>query len=340
MKLKMNKKIAIILATLILTLSIGSAVFAASGYKDLRAWYNNIKIFKNGQQVQLDFEPFIIDGYTYVPLRAVGELFEKDFDWDGVNYTINIKDRPDSGLNAMMTQIVEQQVTISTLEAKVKSLEAELAKKPSVSSLSDLEKQLNKDYGKYKNVQFDIDLYESKGNIEVRIYIDTRYDGTAWNKITSTNLKSYLQDIVDDILYEYKDAKVTGFIEDEKTDKEVVTFTTSSKGTVSVSTKGSGGSYYDLEEDLNNKFARPSYGIEEIVAYESWDEVDLIIYVDWDNEWKYLDEREMEDVLEDIYNYIYDYYDYTDIEGVIRDDYDNSKMYDFYFNSSGYAVIY
>lgn len=344
MKIRMNKKIAIVLAALILTLSVGSVAFAASGYKDLKAWYNNIKIFKNGQQVQLDFEPFIIDGYTYVPLRAVGELFNKDFDWDGVNYTINIKDRPDANLNNMMKQIVDQQVTISTLEAKIKSLEAELDKKPTVSSLSDLKKQLNKDWGKYSDVQFDIDLYESKGNIEVRIYIDTWYDGNAWNKISTNNRTKYLQNIVNDITKNYKDVnKITGFIEDTETDKEVLTFTTSSKGTVSVTTKGSGGSsssanLKDLENSLYKEY-KDDMGIVNIILSWNKDDIEVAIYVDY-KYFKNYEKGEIKEYLEEIYDDIV--YKYSDayVDGYIEDDDDGYTFYQFEFDSKGNIKLY
>lgn len=287
MKIRMNKKIAIILATLILTLSIGSVAFAASGYKDLKAWYNNIKIYKNGQLAQLDFEPFIIDGYTYVPLRAVGELFNKEFDWDGVNYTINIKDKPDPGLTNMMVEIVKLQQEKVTLENKVKALESELAKKPTVSSLSDLEKQLNKDYGTYEKVYFDIDLYESnKKSIEVRMYVDLDDDYDYWKKLSESKITSLIQDIVDDIKSEYKDYDVTGFIQDEADRVKLYTFTLNNRGKVVLSKKAGGGYYGDLddlEDYLNEEYGYYQKIDFEFELYEGKDYIDVSVYVDEDD---------------------------------------------------------
>lgn len=339
MKIKVNKKIAIVLAVLILTLSIGSVAFAASGYKDLRAWYNNIKIFKNGKQVQLDFEPFIIDGYTYVPLRAVGELFNKDFDWDGVNYTINIKDRPDTGLNAMMVQIVEQQVTISNLEAKVKELEAELAKKPTVSSLSDLEKQLNKEFGRYARIDFEIDLYESKGKLEVRIYVDLDVDYNDWDDLSKRDIEDYVQDIVDYILDNYKDVTISGFIEDEPIREKLYSFTVSKTGSVSLSTKTTGYSDLDdLEYDLYDAYV-DYYGIRDIELYDDGNYIDIILYVnkkDWDSSGSSNQRRVLKWIYEDIkYEYKNAY-----LFGEIVDYSTGKTLYNFDYDSSGNADIW
>jgi hypothetical protein len=40
----------------------------------------------NGNKV----EPFIIDGTTYLPVRAVGEAFNKDVSWDGKTNTVSL----------------------------------------------------------------------------------------------------------------------------------------------------------------------------------------------------------------------------------------------------------
>jgi len=83
-----------------LLLSMLSAVFAVSETKDLKAVYNNIKIFADGKYIQSKdsqgkvTEPFIVNGVTYVPINIIPELTGKAVSWDGKTATISIGTQP------------------------------------------------------------------------------------------------------------------------------------------------------------------------------------------------------------------------------------------------------
>lgn len=50
---------------------------------------NNI-LTKNGQNIQMDVSPQIIDGRTMVPVRAVSDSFNVTVDWDGYTQTVSL----------------------------------------------------------------------------------------------------------------------------------------------------------------------------------------------------------------------------------------------------------
>ncbi len=83
-----------------LVLSSG-AVFADTITKTVNAVYNNIKIVIDGKQITPKdangntVEPFIIDGTTYLPVRAVSEALGKEVDWDGTSNTVYIGKKPE-----------------------------------------------------------------------------------------------------------------------------------------------------------------------------------------------------------------------------------------------------
>ena len=91
---------------------MSSAAFAQNIEKALTAVYNNIRICVNGTEITpVDalgntVEPFIIDGTTYLPVRAVAEALGENVDWDGDTNTVYIGERaaetgaftPDAGL--------------------------------------------------------------------------------------------------------------------------------------------------------------------------------------------------------------------------------------------------
>ena len=85
--------VGVLVATILL--SAGSAL-AASVARNISVTYRNIKIVVNGQQFTPRdsqgniVEPFIYGGTTFLPLRAVGEAFGLDVEWDGNTSTVSI----------------------------------------------------------------------------------------------------------------------------------------------------------------------------------------------------------------------------------------------------------
>jgi hypothetical protein len=229
---KNYKKMSVVVAVMIFVISITSISLAAPTAKNLKAYYNNIRVFRNGSQVSISTQPFIVDGTTYVPLRAISELLEKDVTWDQSTYTVGINDKPGSSSTELYNQIYNYQLQISQLESKIKDLESKLDKKEESSSMTikELQKQLNKDYGTYKKIDFDINLTEKKSSITVKIY----FDDEKFYDLDDKYIESFVEGIVDDITDEFEDMEISGYIEDDYTDEEVVTFSVNSKGKLSV----------------------------------------------------------------------------------------------------------
>lgn len=75
----------------------GSAM-ASTGSKTVELIYKNIKIVLNGETVEPKdangnvVEPFIINGTTYLPIRAVAEALGLDVQWDGSTSTVVLED--------------------------------------------------------------------------------------------------------------------------------------------------------------------------------------------------------------------------------------------------------
>lgn len=86
--------LGIIVTSLIFMTSISTYALVES--KGITASYNNVKIYidqklitpkdVNGNLV----EPFIYNGTTYIPVRAVGEAFGKSVSWDGSTNSVYI----------------------------------------------------------------------------------------------------------------------------------------------------------------------------------------------------------------------------------------------------------
>lgn len=97
----MSKKIkGLIAGGLIAALLFGGASFAKQTSEQVEIFYNNIKIFIDGSElIPKDangntVEPFIMNGTTYLPVRAVANAFGKDVDWDGETNTVYLGAKP------------------------------------------------------------------------------------------------------------------------------------------------------------------------------------------------------------------------------------------------------
>lgn len=73
---------------------------AASIQKQLTATYKDIKLYVDGKEVVPKdaggnvVEPFVSNGTTYLPVRAVGEALGKEVTWDGTTNTVYIGQKP------------------------------------------------------------------------------------------------------------------------------------------------------------------------------------------------------------------------------------------------------
>lgn len=82
------KKIFCLVLTLMMVLSITCQ--AASGVVPANLQYNDIKINLNGNNVVTSSEPFIINGTTYLPVRALAEALGLNVEWDATTNTVKI----------------------------------------------------------------------------------------------------------------------------------------------------------------------------------------------------------------------------------------------------------
>lgn len=84
----------------------GGIAFAKQEVKTAEQIFNDIKIVVNGSELTPKdskgevVEPFVIQGTTYLPVRAVAEALEMDVVWDGEAKTVSIDSKRDSEKNA------------------------------------------------------------------------------------------------------------------------------------------------------------------------------------------------------------------------------------------------
>lgn len=351
MKGKNKKLVLSIIIVLVLSIIMATVVFAGDFYnKTLQAAFRNVKIYRNGTQVQLNLpadtlEPFIVNNRTYVPLSAVSEIFDKEVSWDQNNYIVHINDKEGQTTSPqvlqLMTQLAERDAKIKELEEKVKNLEAQLKNiKP---SLSDFEKELNKKFNKIGSVKVDIELSGNEKDIKVEIYADLDKYWDEWDDLTDKNKKYYIEDLVDYIKETYEDAKISGFIEDESLDEKLVTFKIDSKGKLDIDFDDydyDDEDLEDLEKYLNKKYNKIDDVYVTIELDWDGDDIEVTLWIDYD-EFNDLKKADIKSYLYDLYDQIEDEFGDVAVYGyfVSDDKYEDDLLY-FEFDSDGYLIKY
>jgi hypothetical protein len=324
------KKITVFIV--IFTFLLSSVGFASDYYKQINAWFGDIKIVNNNQTVYPDTQPFIAEGTTYVSVRTMANLFNKEIGWNGDTRTITVTDKPDSEVLTLKQQLASKDFEISQLKAKVSALELHLGDDSSTTDLDDLEDQLNDDYDEYRDIEFDITLSGDEDDITVKIDVDRDDFEDEWDDLTDSRKKTYLQDIVDDILDEYEDADIDGYIRDSSSSKtsKLLTFDVSSSGNVRMYDDDDSTSISDLEDDLNDEYEDYFDDIElSIDLNGDSDNITYRVYIDYDeyeDEWDDLTDNKIRSFMSAIYGDIEYELDDPNIMGYVFDKNDNSSM--------------
>ena len=65
-------------------------VVSAQNHTTKNALAVRYPLMLNGQEYQMKNAMFLVDDYTYLPIREIGELFQMYIAWDSAEKTINI----------------------------------------------------------------------------------------------------------------------------------------------------------------------------------------------------------------------------------------------------------
>ncbi len=354
---KRKKTIACIVA-LVFLLSICTVSLAQGQYKQITAWIGDVKIINNGASVNMNVSPLIIDGTTYVPVRALSDIFEKEVGWNGDTHTVILKDKTNTTVAALRQQLTLQNIELSSLRSKIEKLEEENEELEEENEeleedldddeddLDDLEDNLNDDYEDYEDIEFDISLSGDEDDITVRISVDLDEYDDEWDDLSTSDKEDYLQDIVDDILDEYEDADVEGYIRDSSrsSSNKLLTFTVSwDEVDLDMDDDLS-----DLEDELDENYDTylEDDDIDDLsieLEYDEDDDIIFYVYIDYDryeDEWEDLSDSEIRSFMSHIYADIEDEYDDEDIVGYIYDeDDDDLKLVRYCENLNGNGVF-
>lgn len=127
----MKKRLqGLIAGILIGTMLTSGVVFAKQASETINVIYDNIKVLIDGKEYQPTdvngnaVEPFIYNGTTYLPVRAIANAFNKEVDWESQTSTVTLGSKNYDWLDQMGYADYDAsmpQNAISTISAKTKA---------------------------------------------------------------------------------------------------------------------------------------------------------------------------------------------------------------------------
>ncbi len=166
------------------SIAAGGLAYAKTGSEMIEAAYNNIKIYMDGVLVNAKdangkaVEPFISNGTTYLPVRAVGEAIGKQVTWDGASSSVYLGEVP--GQMTYLTDIMDayssnRYAKYTPENGKSFSMGGTKYTNGFVLGSYSGEASFNLN-GKYKTVTFDMGHVDGTNNADgtIQIYVDNK----------------------------------------------------------------------------------------------------------------------------------------------------------------------
>jgi len=195
---------------LIVILLLMSSIAFAQGFKEkIEVMFNAINLQVNGIPVNAD--NILYNGTTYVPLRAIAEMLDKEVIWDGETYTAKINNRS-----------VEQQETTENISSKEKDIITKADLPYTINAKNGMSLKINSYTASKRGIKFNLTLTNNssvsdKGQKMISVY--EIYDGKETLKFIS------MDDIFYDVHYLRAGQSVTGDVVFQGLSHDASTFT-------------------------------------------------------------------------------------------------------------------
>ena len=253
--MKMSKKYKrICLAFGLGTALCASVVNAANYTKSINATYRNIGVTYNGTSKTLSAEPFLVDGSTYVPLRAVSEIMGAEVNWNGSTNTVTITNTA-SDNTSLQQQLASANYQVTTLQRELETVKKELEtyknsnssssnSSTSVTTGTDItsseltatENYLISNFSNELNddIDFDFDLSKKGSRLQLTISYSDRSEDNTFNGIRESKVKDFIEDVCEAVADRHSNIEIQGVINYTRSDIDKASFTYSKSGRLSV----------------------------------------------------------------------------------------------------------
>lgn len=254
------------LIAILLCLAMSYIPMQASGYyRTKNVQYGGVNLYYNGMYQNAAAQMVVIDGTTYLPIKALGNMLGVSVNWNQNAQAVMIngassalsnqaeiqaKDYEIAALKRELETLKNQGVIVGTTSSSSNNSNnytSTSGKDISSSEVSATRRALKDKYSDYfDNIDFDFSLSLSSGKLKLTISVDNSSDYRAFNKLSRNQIRNFIENVCEYIRDRHDDIVISGVIEYSSTDKELYSFSYSKNDSLSYSSS----SYNSEEEDL------------------------------------------------------------------------------------------
>lgn len=280
----MAKKKALILAALCVVVSL--PMQAAGKIQTKKVQYVSPAFYYNGVQKSLSMQPVMIDGTTYLPIRALCDATGLAVQYNGTTLSVS---GGASSTYSMQAELQAKDYEIASLKKELQDLKNKMGVVSTTTSsssggtydqtsgsdilgteLSATRKDLENLYADYfKGIDFDFSVTVSSGKVKVNITYDNSDENKTFNKLSSREVKDFVREVCETVRAHHDNVVITGTIKYSGSTK--YSFTYSKRDDLSCSTGSSSyssSSYDDITSSQVERIVRDE-GTVDIDGYGS-----------------------------------------------------------------------
>lgn len=245
---------------------------AAGYYESKRVQYSGVNVYYNGNYQGIGSQAVVIDGVTYLPVKALENMLGYNVEWNSATKTININGSNYNGATSNQAEIMAKNAEIAALRKELQSLKTEgvIANTSTSSSsttttsgnditsseISDTRRELYNRFRDYfSGVDFDFELSLNSSRIKVTVEIDNSSDLREFSRLSRSRVKGFLEEVCDFIRQRHDDILISGIVEYTRNRDDLYSFSYSRNDNFSFSEESGNDRYYN-ETDLMNTFNR------------------------------------------------------------------------------------
>lgn len=267
-----------------LALSMSAALLATpiygAGYsKNQIVQYGGTNLVYNDEDKTDAVQPIVIEGTTYLPIRAMSNLLGLNIGWSQASKTVTI-DGVLSTSSSLQAELQAKNYEITMLRRELETLRGQTVTPPSNNTSSSnnsssssydttygtdilgteitaTRRALEDEFSDYfDDIEFDFSLSLSGSRLKLLISIDGTSENREFRRLSSSKVKAFVEDVCEEIRDRHEDIAISGEIENDDTGKTLYTFSYSKGDNLSFSSSSSSDS-----SSSSSSYSRDEEGI-------------------------------------------------------------------------------
>lgn len=259
-------------------------IYGAGYSRTQSVQYGGTNLVYNDEDKTDAVQPIVIEGTTYLPIRAMSNLLGLNIGWSQATKTVTI-DGVLSTSSSLQAELQAKNYEIEMLRRELETLRGQTVNNSSTNSSSSnnntssssydttygtdilgteitaTRRALEDEFSDYfDDIDFDFSLSLSGSRLKLLISIEGTSENREFRRLSSSKVKDFVEDVCEEIRDRHDDIAISGEIENDDTNRTLYTFNYSKGDNLTFSSSSdsssSSGSYSSDENGVKEELRR------------------------------------------------------------------------------------